>query len=132
MSTLPELKEMKKAVPERDRVRGSLVGGAIGDALGYAVEFDSYSAITHHYGPEGIRRYDMNRNWGGYDGSEGKALISDDTQMTLFTACGILNAERQVSRLFIAYARPIWSGITLRQVSLRKCRRTVGSRHYQK
>ena len=89
-----ELKEMKKAVPERDRVRGSLVGGAIGDALGYAVEFDSYSAITHHYGSEGISRYDMSCNWGGYDGSEGKALISDDTQMTLFTACGILNARK--------------------------------------
>lgn len=91
---IEKLKEMKKEVPERDRVRGSLVAGAIGDALGYAVEFDSYSSITHRYGPEGIRRYDMNRNWGGYDGSEYKALISDDTQMTLFTACGILNARK--------------------------------------
>lgn len=90
---IEKLKEMNKEVPERDRVRGSLVAGAIGDALGYAVEFDSYSSITHRYGPEGIRRYDMNRNWGGYDGSEYKALISDDTQMTLFTACGILNAR---------------------------------------
>ena len=80
-------------VPDKDRIRGSLIGGAIGDALGYAVEFDSYSSITHRYGPKGIRRYDMNRNWGGYDGSEYKALISDDTQMTLFTACGILNAR---------------------------------------
>lgn len=81
-------------VPDKDRIRGSLIGGAIGDALGYAVEFDSYGAITHLYGQEGIRRYDTHRNWGGYDGSDGKALISDDTQMTLFTACGILNAVK--------------------------------------
>ena len=81
-------------VPDKDRIRGSLIGGAIGDALGYAVEFYSYGAITHLYGQEGIRRYDTHRNWGGYDGSEGKALISDDTQMTLFTACGILNARK--------------------------------------
>lgn len=49
-------------VPDKDRIRGSLIGGAIGDALGYAVEFDSYGAITHLYGHEGIRRYDTYRN----------------------------------------------------------------------
>ncbi len=43
---IEKLKEMNKEVPERDRVRGSLVAGAIGDALGYAVEFDSYAAFT--------------------------------------------------------------------------------------
>lgn len=81
-------------IPYKDRIRGSLIGGAIGDALGYAVEFDSYGAIVHNYGPKGICRYDMHSNWGGYDGSDCKALISDDTQMTLFTACGILNARK--------------------------------------
>lgn len=85
-----EIKEVKIMKPDKDRIRGSLIGGAMGDALGYAVEFDSYNAIVHRYGPDGICRYDTHRNWGGYDGSDGKAIISDDTQMTLFTACGSL------------------------------------------
>ena len=65
----------------KDLIRGSLIGGAIGDALGYAVEFDSYQRIISKYGPQGIREYDL---------KNGVAEISDDTQMTLFTANGIL------------------------------------------
>ena len=66
----------------RDRIRGSLIGGAIGDALGYPVEFISRRSILAQYGQRGITTFDLNR--------EGKALISDDTQMTLFTANGLL------------------------------------------
>ena len=66
----------------KDRALGCLVGGAVGDALGYAVEFESWPAIRTMYGPKGITRY--------YLSPTGKALISDDTQMTLFTANGIL------------------------------------------
>ena len=62
--------------------RGCLIGGAIGDALGYAVEFSSYPSIIAKYGREGITKYDIAKGE--------KALISDDTQMTLFTANGIL------------------------------------------
>ena len=65
----------------KDLVRGSLIGGAIGDALGYAVEFDSYQRIISKYGPQGIKEYDL---------KNGVAEISDDTQMTLFTANGLL------------------------------------------
>lgn len=64
-----------------DLVRGSLIGGAAGDALGYAVEFDRYSEIIAKYGPSGITQYEL---------VNGIAEISDDTQMTLFTANGIL------------------------------------------
>jgi len=64
-----------------DRIRGSLLGGAAGDALGYAVEFITAEMIRDIYGPGGIRHYAL---------SKGKALISDDTQMTLFTAEGIV------------------------------------------
>ncbi|MBQ9463699.1 MAG: ADP-ribosylglycohydrolase family protein, partial [Lachnospiraceae bacterium] len=66
-----------------DRIIGSLIGGAAGDALGYAVEFMNERSIFHTYSAEGIRSY---RTQGG------RAIISDDTQMTLFTACGLLNA----------------------------------------
>lgn len=65
----------------RDRIRGSLMAGAAGDALGYAVEFMSYKRIQDRYGREGITKFDL---------TNGVALVSDDTQMTLFTANGIL------------------------------------------
>ena len=66
----------------RDAIRGSLMAGAAGDALGYAVEFNSRSSILARYGERGITQFALN--------AEGKALISDDTQMTLFTANGLL------------------------------------------
>lgn len=66
----------------KNKVLGSMIGGAIGDALGYPVEFMSYSQIIHKYGPSGITRYHLNAN--------GVAEISDDTQMSLYTANGIL------------------------------------------
>ncbi|MBQ2540233.1 MAG: ADP-ribosylglycohydrolase family protein [Paludibacteraceae bacterium] len=67
----------------QDRIRGSLIGGAIGDALGYTVEFWGRKQILSHYGEQGITEFELSSN--------GKALVSDDTQMTLFTANGLLN-----------------------------------------
>ena len=79
----------------QDRIRGSLIGGAIGDALGYPVEFiSSFKAIQHQYGERGITRLDTNQSWLQAEDQKGKAVISDDTQMTLFTANGLLNAKR--------------------------------------
>lgn len=78
---------MKNALNEtqkrrlKDQIRGSLVGGAAGDALGYTVEFLSEGQIFRMYGDHGITEYAL---------VNGKALISDDTQMTLFTAAGLL------------------------------------------
>ena len=67
-----------------DRFRGCLIGGAAGDALGYAVEFLNEDEIFGKYGEKGITEYDLYR---------GEGRISDDTQMTLFTAEGLLRAE---------------------------------------
>lgn len=80
---------------QKDRIRGSLIGGAIGDALGYPVEFvNSFSGIQAQYGEQGITRLSV--RWTGVDAaSVGKAVVSDDTQMTLFTANGLLNARKQ-------------------------------------
>ena len=78
----------------QDKIRGSLIGGAIGDALGYPVEFEnSFKAIQHLYGERGITRLDTHQRWKLADEQTGKAVISDDTQMTLFTANGLLNAK---------------------------------------
>ncbi|MBQ9867739.1 MAG: ADP-ribosylglycohydrolase family protein [Lachnospiraceae bacterium] len=66
-----------------DKIRGCLIGGAAGDALGYPIEFMKEDAIWIKYGKGGIQAYEK-------DKKSGKALISDDTQMSLFTANGIL------------------------------------------
>ena len=80
----------------QDRIRGSFIGGAAGDALGYPVEFIySFEKIRTRYGEHGITRLDTKQFWLDDEEQCGKALISDDTQMTLFTANGILNAMRQ-------------------------------------
>ena len=65
-----------------DAIRGSLMAGAAGDALGYEVEFMSRHSILARFGGQGITRFALD--------SDGKALISDDTQMSLFTANGML------------------------------------------
>ena len=64
-----------------DKFRGCLIGGAAGDALGYAVEFMHENQIISKYGNDGITHYEL---------KNGVAEISDDTQMTLFTANGLL------------------------------------------
>lgn len=69
----------------KNKCRGSLIGGAVGDALGYAVEFMSLNNILRKYGKSGIREYELDRS--------GLARFSDDTQMSLFTAEGLLNAH---------------------------------------
>ena len=80
----------------QDRIRGSLIGGAIGDALGYPVEFIySFGEIQKRYGECGITRLDTKQHWLEDEEQAGKALVSDDTQMTLFTANGLLNAKKQ-------------------------------------
>lgn len=78
----------------QDRIRGSLIGGAIGDALGYPVEFIySFEGIQALYGERGITRLDTRHKYVAGK-SSGKAFVSDDTQMTLFTANGLLNAVK--------------------------------------
>lgn len=63
-----------------DKIKGSLIGGAVGDALGYPVRFLSLEQINGLYGEKGIIKYSL----------VDVCLISDDAQMTLFTANGLL------------------------------------------
>ena len=78
-----------------DAIDGSLLGGAIGDALGYPVEFMSIGQIEKRFGPEGITSYEP-------DFETGQAVISDDTQMTLSTASGILEGDTRMAMRGIA------------------------------
>ena len=67
-----------------ERIHGSLLLGAIGDALGAGVEFMPLSEIEELFGPEGTTDFTP---FYGHD-----AAITDDTQMTLFTAEGLIRA----------------------------------------
>ncbi len=71
---------------ELDAIKGCLIGGAIGDALGFPVEFYEDCDIFKRYGEFGITELEL---------CNGIAHISDDTQMTLFTADGLLTAAER-------------------------------------
>lgn len=85
-------------LPVQDRIRGCLIGGAAGDALGYPVEFFSEQTLRDRCGDGGIRQYLP-------DPVSGTARISDDTQMTLFTANGLLVGDTRMALRGIG-ARP--------------------------
>lgn len=61
-----------------DRMKEIIIAGAIGDAIGYNVEFIKYKDIIKQYGESGITLYnDLGRG-------VNRHIASDDTQMTLF------------------------------------------------
>ncbi len=64
----------------KSRFRGCLLAGAVGDALGNEIEFWRLDEIRSRCGPQGVTGY------------VGRAEITDDTQMTLFTAEGMIRA----------------------------------------
>ncbi|MFJ9905912.1 ADP-ribosylglycohydrolase family protein [Streptomyces sp. NPDC101152] len=74
------------AAQYRARVRGCLLGGAIGDALGAPVEPASIDRIRADHGPHGVTDFVP-----GPHGTVG--LIGDDTQLTLFTAEALVEAH---------------------------------------
>ncbi len=75
---------------------GSLLGGAVGDALGAPIEFSSIDEIRRRHGPAGV--VDLP-----------KLEITDDTQMVLFTLEGLLLARQRgtepLPSVRAAYAR---------------------------
>jgi ADP-ribosyl-[dinitrogen reductase] hydrolase len=77
----------EQSTPRRSRahVRGSLLGGAVGDALGSPIEFASLATIRSLFGKAGLQDY-APEEFGRIGG------ITDDSQMTLFTAEGLLQS----------------------------------------
>jgi ADP-ribosylglycohydrolase/protein-tyrosine phosphatase len=67
------------------RTIGCMLGGAVGDALGAPVEFMKREDILRRFGPDGITSYAP--AYGGL------GTITDDTQMTLFTAEGLIRGD---------------------------------------
>jgi len=77
-----------------NRHLGCMLGGAVGDALGAPVEFMKLHEIRAKYGEPGMEDYDEAYGRIG--------AITDDTQMALFTAEGLLRAYAR------GFERGIW------------------------
>ena len=67
-----------------ERIKGCLLGGAVGDALGAPIEFLDWNTIQAKFGLQGIVDFAPAYGITG--------AITDDTQMMLFTAEGLLRA----------------------------------------
>jgi ADP-ribosyl-[dinitrogen reductase] hydrolase len=74
----------------RTQILGCMLGGAVGDALGAPIEFMSLAGIAREFGDRGIRDYAPAYGRRG--------AITDDTQMTLFTAEGLIRAQVRLER----------------------------------
>ncbi len=66
----------------RDLVRGSLLWGAVGDALGRPNETRPYSTLGHEDDPGFVRTF---QPWHGWQGGP-TGTITDDTQLTVLVA----------------------------------------------
>jgi ADP-ribosyl-[dinitrogen reductase] hydrolase len=75
---------LQEPVSPASRRLACLLGGALGDAVGYRVEFKRWPEIERAHGPDGIR----------LAACKGALVVSDDTQMTLFTLEGMARAKR--------------------------------------
>jgi ADP-ribosylglycohydrolase len=75
------------------RFRGCLAGLALGDALGAPIEFESLEGIKSTYGPTGIS--DLSP-WGRFPAG----CFTDDTQMSLATARGMIRHSRSGGSVF--------------------------------
>ncbi|MDN5933360.1 MAG: ADP-ribosylglycohydrolase family protein [Pseudonocardia sp.] len=82
----------------RSRVRGCLLAGAVGDALGAPVEFDSVDAIRARLGPAGVT--DLLPSGYGPPG-----LITDDTQMVLFTVEALVTPGDSLHAAYLRWLR---------------------------
>ena len=78
--------------------RGAMLGLAVGDAMGSAVDRKSIEEICNDYGPNGLL---------GYDLANGYAEVSSYTQLAAFTANALLLGltRRQVQNRNIPLVR---------------------------
>ncbi|MGI8308621.1 type VII secretion system-associated protein [Saccharopolyspora hattusasensis] len=82
--TQPKAAPAQPPVDPPERFIGSMLAGAMGDALGYAIEFHDIGMIRRNHGDSGLTAPVLR---------DGVAQISDDTQMMLFTLEGLIRAH---------------------------------------
>ena len=104
-----------------ENYKGCLLGGAVGDALGASIEFQSLSQIQATFGQQGLTEYEP-----AYGR---KGAITDDTQMSLFTAEGLIlsriraeynQGQQVVPAVYHALLRWLYTQDTHRQNELIK------------
>jgi ADP-ribosylglycohydrolase len=83
-----------------ERIAGCLLAGAIGDALGWPVEFLPLELLREKYGQAGIRDFADLRGEAGQ--------VTDDTQMTLFTGEGLLLGLREIDGGLADLTKAVW------------------------
>ena len=71
----------------QDHYRGCLLGGAVGDAMGAAVEFMGLEEIRRTFGPSGITE--------PAEAYGRTGAVTDDTQMTLFSAEALIRGHNR-------------------------------------
>lgn len=67
---------------------GVVLGAAVGDAMGYQVEFDSLAMIRARFGPNGVRGFEP-----VFRDGVAVALFSDDTQLAVAVLRGLTEAS---------------------------------------
>ena len=87
LNNMKEMESTKNCL--LDRIKGSLIGGAIGDALGYPVEFESRNWILKKYREKGITRFETNARWRNGEKHGNKAIVSDDVACSRHDILGI-------------------------------------------
>ena len=91
--------EASSRCARQDAIAGSLVGLAIGDALGFPAEFRTRNQILDAFGPTGLTDFVAvhDERWPQPPYIMGThhppATYSDDTQMTIAVAQGLLDAD---------------------------------------
>ena len=83
---------------------GCLLGLAVGDAMGYAVDNKTWEEIRLDYGPDGLL---------GYDSVNGRAVASSHTQIAAYVANGLLLAvtrgKHESASRFVGVALKEWA-----------------------
>jgi len=98
---------MAREISARERYEGALLGFAIGDAFGYPVRNMEYSEICQRFEKHGCLELAVSKQ-------TNTALFTDATQMTLFTADGIVWADREARggeinyTTYVFYAYQFW------------------------
>ena len=98
---------MAKLVLPSERVSGGMLGFAVGDAFGHPIRQMTYAEICERYEKKGCLELAVSRK-------TERALFTDATQMTLFTADGILWADKEGAgkdvnySAYVFYAYQLW------------------------
>ena len=85
----------------QNQYRGSMLGLAIGDALGLPTEFLGLDEIRRRFGPDGVT-----------DLTGRQALFTDDTEMSLATARALLEADSEDVEAVMATMSPSMDRLT--------------------